>query len=149
MRSAWKGAVPEPLRIACQRGAPQLERGKCSRPASAWSGSRTPLRAVVRSAHQVNQQVVLGYWARALTTNPVQLQVYVDEQLIRLDAPRLAIFGCTTTEGERERLNRVDDVQLEEWHGGGHFVQLVHLVDPDSFTDRLRTFLNSCVPRQE
>jgi hypothetical protein len=38
-----------------------------------------------------------------------------------------------TTDGERERLGRLPDVQIEEWAGDGHFV---HLVDPERFAIR-------------
>jgi pimeloyl-ACP methyl ester carboxylesterase len=45
------------------------------------------------------------------------------------------------TGGERERLGRLPDVQIEEWAGDGHFV---HLVDPERFTARLRTLVGHC-----
>jgi hypothetical protein len=45
------------------------------------------------------------------------------------------------TEGERERLGRLPDVQIEEWAGDRHFV---HLVDPERFATRLRTFVDHC-----
>jgi hypothetical protein len=45
------------------------------------------------------------------------------------------------TDGERERLGRLPDVQIEEWAGDGH---LVRLVDPERFAIPLRTFAGHC-----
>jgi hypothetical protein len=50
-------------------------------------------------------------------------------------APRVGA-ACCATDGERERLGRLPDVQIEEWAGDGHFV---YLVDPERFATRLRT----------
>jgi pimeloyl-ACP methyl ester carboxylesterase len=55
--------------------------------------------------------------------------------------PCLAVFGRLATDGERERLGRMPDAQIEEWVGDGHFV---HLVDPWRFASRLRTFVEHC-----
>jgi pimeloyl-ACP methyl ester carboxylesterase len=51
------------------------------------------------------------------------------------------VFGRQATDGERERLARLPDAQIEEWAGGGHFV---HLVDPGRFATRLRVFVEHC-----
>jgi pimeloyl-ACP methyl ester carboxylesterase len=51
------------------------------------------------------------------------------------------MFGRPITPAERERLERLPDVQLEEWIGDGHFV---HLVDPDRFATRLGRFVEYC-----
>ncbi len=45
------------------------------------------------------------------------------------------------TDGERERLGRLPDAQIEEWAGGGHFVCLV---DPGRFATWLGTFVEHC-----
>ena len=102
-----------------------------------------PVRSVVLESHVVDQAVVLGYWEQALSTDPATLQQYVDQQLSRIGAPWLAVFGRPVTAGERERLDRLSHVQIEEWDDAGHFV---HLVDPDRFTDHLRRFVNSAWP---
>ena len=51
------------------------------------------------------------------------------------------MFGRPATHGERERLARLPDAQIEEWTGDGHFV---HLVDPGRFAARLSTFVEHC-----
>jgi pimeloyl-ACP methyl ester carboxylesterase len=100
-----------------------------------------PVRSVVLESHEVNQSVVLGYWEQALSTDPAALQQHIDQQLPRIGAPWLAVFGRPVTAGERERLDRLADVRIEEWDDAGHFV---HLVDPDRFTAHLRRFINHC-----
>ncbi len=100
-----------------------------------------PARTLVLDAHKVNQDVVLGYWDQVLTTDPADLQVWTDDMAARIQIPCLAVFGRPATDGERERLGRLPDVQIEEWAGGGHFV---HLVDPGRFATRLCTFVEHC-----
>jgi len=53
----------------------------------------------------------------------------------------MAVFGRPATDGERERLGRLPDAQIEERAGDGHFV---HLVDPGRFATRLRAFVEHC-----
>jgi len=50
------------------------------------------------------------------------------------------VFGQQATSGERDRLNRFPDIQIEDWDGDGH---CVHLDDPGRFT-RLRAFIEHC-----
>ena len=101
-----------------------------------------PVRSLVLAAHEVNQEVVVGYWETMLRTDPAELQAWIDTQIIpKLDVPCLGVFGRPVTDAERERFERLPDVQLEEWTGDGHFV---HLVDPDRFTTRLRQFVDHC-----
>jgi pimeloyl-ACP methyl ester carboxylesterase len=100
-----------------------------------------PVRSLVLATHRVQQHVVLGYWQAALHTDPDILQELVDAQIRRLDVPYLAVFGRPTTDSERARLGWLQDAQLEQWEGDGHFV---HLVDPDRFATRLRHFVDHC-----
>jgi len=51
------------------------------------------------------------------------------------------VFGRAATDGERARLGRLPDAQIEEWPGDGHFV---HLVDPGRFATRHGTFIERC-----
>lgn len=94
------------------------------------------VRSQVRQ--RIDQDVVLGYWDELLTTDPAELQARIDEGLARVDVPCLAIFGRAITERERERYARMRDAEVEEWVGDGH---LLHLVEPDRFAERLRTFV--------
>jgi pimeloyl-ACP methyl ester carboxylesterase len=100
-----------------------------------------PARSLVLETHKVDQDVVLGYWDQVLTTEPAELQAWIDATAARIQVPCLAVFGRPATDGERERLGRLPDAQIEEWPGDGHFV---HLVDPGRFAARLRAFVEHC-----
>ena len=100
-----------------------------------------PARTLVLDTHKVKQDVVLGYWDQVLTTEPAELQAWIDAKAAGIQVPCLAVFGRRATDGERERLGRLPDAQIEEWPGDGHFV---HLVDPERFATRLRTFIEHC-----
>ena len=100
-----------------------------------------PTRTLVLDTHKVEQDVVLGYWDQILTTDPAELQAWIDGKTAGLRTPCLVVFGRPATDGERERLGRLPDVQIEEWVGDGHFV---HLVDPRRFATRLRAFVEHC-----
>jgi pimeloyl-ACP methyl ester carboxylesterase len=100
-----------------------------------------PDRSLVLETHDVQQEVVLGYWAQAMRTHPETLQAEIDAQLGRLEVPCLGVFGRPISDGERERFGRLSHVELEEWAGDGHFV---HLVDPHRFAARLLQFAATC-----
>jgi len=100
-----------------------------------------PVRSLVLATHQVNQDVVVGYFQMLPHTDPQELQAWIDTIIAKIDVPCLGVFGRPISHGERERFNRLPDVQLEEWTGDGHFV---HLVNPDRFTARLRQFVDHC-----
>ena len=105
-----------------------------------------PVRSLVLDTHTVNQDVVLGYWDTPLRTDPAEHQASIDAAMAKLHVPCLGVFGRPITDGERERFDRLRDVQLEEWPEDGHFV---HLVDPDRFTTRLRQFVDHCIATGE
>jgi pimeloyl-ACP methyl ester carboxylesterase len=100
-----------------------------------------PTRTLVLETHMVHQDVVLGYWDQVLDTEPADLQAWIDAKAAGIQIPCLAVFGRPATHGERERLARLPDAQIEEWTGDGHFV---HLVDPGRFAARLSTFVEHC-----
>ncbi|PWI41037.1 alpha/beta hydrolase [Streptomyces sp. ICBB 8177] len=100
-----------------------------------------PTRALVLATHEVRQDVVLGYWARVLDTEPADLQAWIDGATRGIEAPCLAVFGRPVTDGERARLERLPDAEYETWLGEGHFVHLVH---PERFAERLHTFVERC-----
>jgi pimeloyl-ACP methyl ester carboxylesterase len=102
-----------------------------------------PLLSLALEAHEVRQDVVLGYWEQLFQTGPAELQAWVDEIVESIQVPCLGIFGRSLTDGERERFGRLPRVQLEEWEGAGHFV---HLVAPDRFVTRLRQFVGTVEP---
>ncbi len=101
-----------------------------------------PVRSLVLATHQVKQDVVLGYWDQVMTTDPAVFQESIDERIAaRTDVPVLAVFGRPLTDGERQRFERLADVQIEEWAGDGH---CVHLVDPGRFAATLGQFITHC-----
>jgi pimeloyl-ACP methyl ester carboxylesterase len=100
-----------------------------------------PTRTLVLATHTVHQDVVLGYWDQVLATDPADLQAWIDAKAAGIQIPCLAVFGRPATSGERERLARLPDAQIEEWTGDGHFV---HLVDPGRFAARLAAFVEHC-----
>ena len=100
-----------------------------------------PARTLVLDTHKVEQDVVLGYWDQVLTTDPAEFQAWTDAKAAGIQVPCLAVFGRQATDGERERLGRMPDAQVEEWVGDGHFV---HLVDAGRFAARLRAFAGYC-----
>ena len=102
-----------------------------------------PVRSLVREAHHVRREVVLGYWDMLFRSEPRELQAWFDARILALDVPCLGIFGRPVGEGNRARFARLPDVELEEWTGAGH---LVHLVDPARFAARLRRFVERCSP---
>lgn len=60
----------------------------------------------------------------------------------RVRCPYLAVFGRVLTPAQRTYMtDRLVDLQIEEWPGGGHFV---HLADVDRFVERLRSFVRLC-----
>lgn len=100
-----------------------------------------PTLTLVLETHAVKQDVVLGYWDQILNSDPAELQAWIDDVASRIQSPCLAVFGRPATDGERLRLNRLPDAQIEEWAGDGHFV---HLVGPERFTSRLKVFIDHC-----
>jgi pimeloyl-ACP methyl ester carboxylesterase len=101
-----------------------------------------PLRRAALDAHDVCQDVVLGYWDQLLRSDVEELQAWVEEIAGKIDVPCLAVYGRQLPREEREYLHRlVPHMQVEEWPGRGHFV---HLADADRFTTRLRAFADQC-----
>lgn len=84
---------------------------------------------------------MLVYWDQVLNTDPAELQAWIDGNASDIQSPCLAVFGRTVTDGERERPNRLPDVQIEERVGDGHFV---HLLDSKRFATRLGAFVEHC-----
>jgi pimeloyl-ACP methyl ester carboxylesterase len=101
-----------------------------------------PLRDLVLASQDVRQDVVLGYWDQVLRTPPDELQGWIDRILAAAQVPFLYIFGHDLPADERRHIETsMPSAQVEVWPDHGHFV---HLVDPDRFTTRLRTFIDEC-----
>lgn len=97
-----------------------------------------PFRSLVLDSQRVHRDVVVGYWDDVLRADPDDLQALIDTAAGGLRVPCLAIFGHALTDAPGHGLTRVRDLELEEWADHGHFP---HLVDPDRFAARLRTFV--------
>jgi pimeloyl-ACP methyl ester carboxylesterase len=100
-----------------------------------------PVQELVRTAHRVDQAVLLGYWAQLLTSPPPEFQAYVDTFFSRIDVPALAIYGHPASPGDRQRFETLPDVRVEEYPGEGHFL---HLVNPTRSAASLRQFVADC-----
>ena len=93
----------------------------------------------------IRQDVVVGYWEQLLSSDPEQLQAWIDQVARSIAAPCLALFGQTLADADRERIiAQVPTVAVEEWDGDGH---CLHLVEPDRFATRLRRFVDYCNAR--
>jgi hypothetical protein len=103
-----------------------------------------PVRSLVLATHQVKQEVVLGYWDQAMATDPAAFQEWLDERVAAMtDVPCLAVFGRPLSDGERQRFERLRDIQIEVWAGHG---PCVHLVHPGRFAATLSRFITHCTP---
>ena len=99
------------------------------------------IREAVLAAQRVSQDLVLGYWAELLSTEPDALQARIDRVIGEIDVPVLGIFARELAPSDRERLARLPDAAYEVWPDRGHFV---HLVEPDRFAQRLLAFVEHC-----
>jgi pimeloyl-ACP methyl ester carboxylesterase len=101
-----------------------------------------PHRSRVLAIQDIRQDLVLGYWDELKRTDPDDMQARINDTASRITCPYLAVFGRKLAPPERgDLLNRIPGAQIEEWPDTGHFV---HLVEADLFTNRLRTFIQSC-----
>jgi pimeloyl-ACP methyl ester carboxylesterase len=100
-----------------------------------------PLRSMVLETQNINQDIVLQYWDEVLRSDPLQLQRRVEGILQAVEVPCLGVFGQLLPDDDRADLQRLRDIQLEEWPDRGHFV---HLAEPDRFSARLHAFVAHC-----
>jgi pimeloyl-ACP methyl ester carboxylesterase len=101
-----------------------------------------PLRSRTLATQTVRQDLVLAYWHDPFRRSPEELQAQVDEAAPRITVPYLAVFGHQLSDDERVRLHgRLSGLELEEWPDRGH---MVHLMEPDRFTQRLAAFVGRC-----
>lgn len=84
-----------------------------------------------------DQDVVLSVWATVFDSDPADLVAMVEPALAGFPVPYLAIFGTTISDEERRLIELVPDVEIEEWAGMGHFVQLA---DPVRTAERIDRF---------
>ncbi len=103
-----------------------------------------PTRSSVTASQRIDQDLVLGYWDEAFRTAPQALQSKIDAMCGSILIPYLAIYNHVLSEEERAHMYRlIPNAEVEEWPGGGH---LVHLADPERFSDRLAVFVEATRP---
>jgi pimeloyl-ACP methyl ester carboxylesterase len=85
------------------------------------------------------REVVLGIWAALLTTPPEQLTAIAEATLPRITAPLLSLHGSPPPRDYEAWLTGlVPGARVEIWGESGH---ILHLVDPERFTARVRPLL--------
>jgi pimeloyl-ACP methyl ester carboxylesterase len=85
------------------------------------------------------QEVVVGNWGALLDAPPHETQALVDAFLPSVQAPYLAVHGNEPGEQYRTWLQTVvPGATLEVWPGDAHYP---HLVEPERFAARVRTFI--------
>jgi pimeloyl-ACP methyl ester carboxylesterase len=93
---------------------------------------------------EIREDVVLGYWAELLHADPEMFQRRIETIAQRITVPCLALAGDALTGEQRAYYAaHAPTVEVEEWPGAGH---MLHLVDPDRFSARLRGFVASVTP---
>jgi pimeloyl-ACP methyl ester carboxylesterase len=95
---------------------------------------------------EIRADVVLGYWAELLHADPEMFQRRIETIARRITVPGLALFGDALTREQRDYFHAfAPTIEIEEWPGRGH---MLHLVEPDRFADRLRSFVASLEPER-
>jgi pimeloyl-ACP methyl ester carboxylesterase len=88
--------------------------------------------------------VMWGIWEALLTRQPHELTAAAEGFLPRITAPLLALHGSPLPPDYEAWLTRlVPAARVELWDGMGH---MLHLVDPDRFAARVRSFLRTNAP---
>jgi pimeloyl-ACP methyl ester carboxylesterase len=81
------------------------------------------------------QEVVVGYWASVLDSDPDELTASVAAMLGQIDAPYVSIHGGDPGADYAEWLTtHLPTATVEVWGTGGHYP---HLADPRRFADRV------------
>jgi pimeloyl-ACP methyl ester carboxylesterase len=92
--------------------------------------------------HRTNarQDVVIGVWDIVFTTSDDELDAVIDQVGPLITVPYLALHGIDPGDDYEEWLReRIHDAHLEVWADHGHYP---HLVDPDRFAERVRSFVD-------
>lgn len=97
--------------------------------------------ARVNGLRRPDQNVVLGVWAMIFAMSEVEIAGVVEDALsgyAGTTTPYLSLFGLDPGPGYEVWLSGfIPNATVEHWPGHGHYP---HLVDPDRFVDRLRSF---------
>jgi pimeloyl-ACP methyl ester carboxylesterase len=94
--------------------------------------------ARVSALRRPDQEVVLGVWSPLLELEAADLDAMVADMTGAVDGPYLALHGIDPGPDYGPWLARaIPTATLEVWADHGHYP---HLVDPDRFVARLRSF---------
>lgn len=97
--------------------------------------------ARVNRLRRADQNVVLGVWNMLLTLSEDEVNDVVEAALSGydgVDVPYLSVFGIDPGDGYGDWIaGHIAGATTEVWADQGHYP---HLVDPDRFVDRLRSF---------
>jgi pimeloyl-ACP methyl ester carboxylesterase len=108
-----------------------------------------PERSHLLTIQDIRAELVLGYWAELLESDPDELQARIEATTAgasRAGIAYLGVFGRELASADRAYLRaHISALQLEEWPEHGH---LPHLVEPDRFAARVRRFVDECGPAQ-
>lgn len=95
----------------------------------------------LRALRHPDREVVMSIWAPVLESSVEELDALVDTVVSGVHVPYLSLHGTDPgAEYARWLVERIPTARLEVWDGHGHYP---HLVDPDRFAARLRTFAQS------
>ncbi len=98
-------------------------------------------RRLLSHREHARQDVVLGVWNLIFSTPAAGLDALSAHLGPAITAPYLALHGLPLAPGYVDWLHGViPGAVVEEWPGDGHYL---HLVSPDRFVARLRTFFAS------
>jgi pimeloyl-ACP methyl ester carboxylesterase len=90
---------------------------------------------------EIRQDIVLAYWDELMRSDPEAVQRRIEGAASAIDVPCLVVFGDGLSNEQRDCLHAyAPTAEIEEWPGRGH---MLHLVEADRFTARLRSFLAS------
>jgi pimeloyl-ACP methyl ester carboxylesterase len=87
-----------------------------------------------------DSDVVLEVWTTVFDTPVADLNAMLEPVLSSYPVPYLVIYGSRISAEEQRLLELVPDVEIEQWEGLGHFVQLV---DPERTAGRIAHFVDS------
>lgn len=95
-------------------------------------------RARLEALRRPNQDVVLAIWSPVLESSPAELDALAREIGSGVTVPYLSLHGTDPGDGYAGWLTRlIPSATVEMWSGAGHYP---HLVDPERFMVRLRSF---------
>ncbi len=126
--------------------APRLRGGDFEAAFGDWeAGLLEPVpedrRAGLQSAITPRAEVVLGYWSTLLDrADAVAAQAAFDAALAGITVPALVLLADPPSADDAAVLAEMQSATVEVYEGATHFL---HLLDPDRFAERIRTWIHA------